>query len=138
MEKDVTHPALCRTLYSYPAVAGDGITRAYTTDGENNFPSLRGKSTHWENCLSTAFTSQNLNETWYTFIRHIDERILFELGALSDLFDTRGAHSTIDVNEIDSLLNLREEIWHSDLSSALKQQTQIQEAPFCFISHDNL
>ncbi|HCR3024261.1 TPA: hypothetical protein ON323_003355 [Serratia marcescens] len=104
---------------------------------ENNFPSLRGKSTHWENCVSTAFTSQNLNESWYTFFRHIDERTLFELGTLSDLFDTRGAHSTIDMNEIDSLLiritELREEIRHSNLSSAmktmlLKQLTQIQEA----------
>lgn len=104
---------------------------------ENNFSSLRAKSTHWEACVGTAFTSQNLNESWHTFIRHIDERTLYELGTLSDLFETRGTHSTIDTNEIDSLLNriteLREEIRHSDLSSAmktmlLKQLTQIQEA----------
>ncbi|WP_443085660.1 hypothetical protein [Vagococcus sp. WN89Y] len=89
---------------------------------ENNFSSLRGKSTHWEACVRTAFTAQNFNESWNTFIRHIDERTLYELGTLSDLFETRGAHSTIDTNEIDSVLNriteLREEIRHSELPSA--------------------
>lgn len=104
---------------------------------ENNFSSLRAKSTHWEACVGTAFTSQNLNESWHTFIRYIDERTLYELGTLSDLFETRGTHSTIDTNEIDSLLNrireLREDIRHSELPPAmktmlLKQLTQIQEA----------
>lgn len=104
---------------------------------ENNFSSLRGKSTHWENCVRKAFTSQNLNEIWQTFIQYIDERTLYELGTLSDLFETRGTHSTIDANEIDSLLNrireIREEIRHSELPSAmktmlLKQLTLIQES----------
>lgn len=104
---------------------------------ENNFSSLRGKSTHWENCVREAFTSQNLNALWQSFIQYIDERTLYELGTLSDLFETRGTHSTIDANEIDSLLNrireIRDEIRHSELTSAmktmlLKQLTQIQEA----------
>ena len=47
-----------------------------------------------------------------------------ELGTLSDLFETRGTHSTIDTNEIDSQLNrireLREEIRHSELPAAIQ------------------
>lgn len=104
---------------------------------ENNFSLLRGKSIHWEKCVRTAFISQNLNDAWQTFIQYIDERTLSELGSLSDLFESRGAHSTIDTSEIDALLNrireLREEIRHSELPSAmktmlLKQLTLIQEA----------
>ncbi|WP_312629548.1 hypothetical protein [Scandinavium sp.] len=104
---------------------------------EDNFSTLRGKSGHWKSCVDSAFISQSLNETWHTFRDKIDDRTLTELGMLSDLFETRGAHAGIAADEIDALLeritHLRNEIRESELSAAmktllLKQLAQIQEA----------
>lgn len=104
---------------------------------EDNFSSLRGKSSHWKNHVDKAFVSQSLNSPWSTFQDHIDDRTLTELGMLSDLFETRGAHAGIEAEEIDALLEritqLRSEIRESGLSATmktllLKQIAQIQEA----------
>ncbi|HFF1824728.1 TPA: hypothetical protein ACGEZE_004616 [Raoultella ornithinolytica] len=104
---------------------------------EDNFSSLRGKSNHWKSRIDTAFVSQILNSDWNTFWNSIDDRTLTELGMLSDLFETRGAHAVIAADGIDSLLErikqLRSEIRESDLSATmktllLKQIAQIQEA----------
>lgn len=104
---------------------------------EDNFSSLRGNSRHWKSQVDNAFVSQGLNSTWSTFRDHIDDRTLTELGMLSDLFETRGAHAVIEAEEIDALLEritqLRSEIRESRLSRTLKmlllkQLSQIQEA----------
>lgn len=104
---------------------------------ENNFSTLRGKSNHWKACIDKAFISQTLNDGWHTFKDHIDDRTMSELGMLSDLFETRGAHAGIETEDIGSLLEriteLRNEIRVSRLSHAmktllLKQLSQIQEA----------
>ncbi|EDI4631237.1 hypothetical protein NQ468_001264 [Salmonella enterica] len=104
---------------------------------EDNFSTLRGKSKHWKNCVDKAFVSQSLNDGWHTFRDNIDDRTLTELGMLSDLFETRGAHAGIAADEIDTLLeritHLRNEIRESGLSSMmktllLKQLAQLQEA----------
>ncbi|EHW2068277.1 hypothetical protein ACLKUG_004833 [Salmonella enterica subsp. enterica serovar Havana] len=104
---------------------------------EDNFSTLRGKSNHWKSHVDKAFVSQSLNDGWYTFQDNIDDRTLTELGMLSDLFETRGAHAGIAADEIDALLEritqLRSEIRESELSSTmktklLKQLSQIQEA----------
>lgn len=104
---------------------------------EDNFSSLRGKSSHWKSHVDKAFVTQSLNGTWSTFQDQIDDRTLTELGMLSDLFETRGAHAGIEAEEIDALLEritqLRSEIRESGLSATmktllLKQIAQIQEA----------
>ena len=104
---------------------------------EDNFSTLRGKSNHWKSCIDRAFVSQILNSDWNTFWQHIDDRTLTELGMLSDLFETRGAHAVIAAEEINDLLaritQLRNEIRESGLSATLKtlllkQLSQIQEA----------
>lgn len=104
---------------------------------EDNFSTLRGKSFHWKECVDKAFISQTLNDKWYSFIDHIDDRTLSELGMLSDLFETRGAHAGIEKDNIESLLEriteLRNEIRSSELSHImktllLKQLSQIHEA----------
>ena len=71
---------------------------------EDNFSTLRGKSNHWKSRIDTAFVSQILNSDWNTFWNSIDDRTLTELGMLSDLFETRGAHAVIAADGIDSLL----------------------------------
>lgn len=104
---------------------------------EDNFSTLRGKSNHWKNHIDKAFVSQNLNSDWSTFWSSIDDRTLTELGMLSDLFETRGAHAGIAADEIDALLEritqLRSEIRESGLSATmktllLKQIAQIHDA----------
>lgn len=104
---------------------------------EDNFSTLRGKSIHWKACVDQAFISQTLNNNWSTYIDHIDERTLSELGMLSDLFETRGAHAGIEKDNIESLMEriteLRNEIRSSELSHImktlmLKQLSQIHEA----------
>ncbi|EAR6709287.1 hypothetical protein EWN99_21625 [Salmonella enterica] len=104
---------------------------------EDNFSTLRGKSVHWKTCVDKAFVLQSLNSTWSTFQDNIDDRTLTELGMLSDLFETRGAHAGIAAEEIEVLLEritqLRSEIRESQLSATmktllLKQLSQIQEA----------
>lgn len=104
---------------------------------EDNFSTLRGKSVHWKTCVDKAFVSQSLNSTWSSFQDNIDDRTLTELGMLSDLFETRGAHAGIAAEEIEVLLEritqLRSEIRESELSATmktllLKQLSQIQEA----------
>lgn len=104
---------------------------------ENHFSSLRGNSSHWKGCVEKAFISQSLNSTWQSFIQHIDVHTLNELAMLSDLFESRGAHSTMDDEEIEALIGriaeLRAEIRSSELSAEmktllLKQLAQIQEA----------
>lgn len=96
---------------------------------ENHFSSLRGNSSHWKGCVEKAFISQSLNSTWQSFIQHIDVHTLNELAMLSDLFESRGAHSTMDDEEIEALIGriaeLRAEIRTSELSAEL---AQIQEA----------
>lgn len=87
--------------------------------------------------MEKAFISQSLNSTWQSFIQHIDVHTLNELAMLSDLFESRGAHSTMDDEEIEALIGriaeLRAEIRSSELSAEmktllLKQLAQIQEA----------
>lgn len=104
---------------------------------ENHFSSLRGNSSHWKGCVEKAFISQSLNSTWQSFIQHIYVHTLNELAMLSDLFESRGAHSTMDDEEIEALIGriaeLRAEIRTSELSAEmktllLKQLAQIQEA----------
>lgn len=104
---------------------------------EDNFSTLRGKSNYWKSHIDQAFVSQTLNSDWGTFWNSIDDRTLTELGMLSDLFETRGAHAGIAADEIDALLEritqLRSEIRESGLSATmktllLKQLSQIQEA----------
>jgi hypothetical protein len=67
---------------------------------EDNFSSLRGKSSHWKSHVDKAFVTQSLNGTWSTFQDDIDDRTLTELGMLSDLFETRGAHAGIEAEDI--------------------------------------
>ncbi len=104
---------------------------------EDHFSALRGKSMYWKSCVDNAFVSQSLNNTWQSFMQHIDARTLSELSMLSDLFETRGAHAAIQSDEIDALLErlteLRNEIREADLpltmkTLLLKQLSQIQEA----------
>lgn len=104
---------------------------------EDNFSTLRGRTNHWKIRIDKAFVSQTLNSDWSTFWHHIDDRTLTELGMLSDLFETRGAHAVIATSEINDLLaritQIRNEIRESGLSNTLKtlllkQLSQIQEA----------
>lgn len=104
---------------------------------ENNFSTLRGKSNHWKSHVDKAFFAQSLNGSWSSFLDNIDDRTLTELGMLSDLFETRGAHAGIAADEIAALLEritqLRSDIRESGLSAMmrtllLKQLSQIQEA----------
>lgn len=104
---------------------------------KDNFSTLRGNSSHWKSHVDAAFVTQSLNSDWSTFWNHIDDRTLTELGMLSDLFETRGAHAGIAAEEINDLLEritqLRNEIRDSGLTGALKtlllkQLSQIQEA----------
>lgn len=104
---------------------------------EDHFSALRGKSMYWKSCVDNAFVSQSLNNTWQSFMQHIDARTLSELSMLSDLFETRGAHAAMQSDEIDALLErlteLRNEIREADLpltmkTLLLKQLSQIQEA----------
>lgn len=62
---------------------------------EDHFSALREKSMYWKSCVDNAFVSQSLNNTWQSFMQHIDARTLSELSMLSDLFETRGAHAAI-------------------------------------------
>jgi len=50
--------------------------------------------------VDKAFVTQSLNGTWSTFQDDIDDRTLTELGMLSDLFETRGAHAGIEAEDI--------------------------------------
>lgn len=104
---------------------------------ENHFSSLRGNSNHWKNCVEKAFMAQSLNNTWQSFIQHIDIHTINELAMLSDLFESRVAHATMQDDEIENLIErvaeLRTEIRDSDLSAEMKnlllrQLSQIQDA----------
>jgi len=104
---------------------------------DDNFSTLRGKSVHWKRCVDKAFVSQSLNSTWSSFQDNIDDRTLTELGMLSDLFETRGAHAGIAAEEIEVLLEriapLGREIRESGLSATmktllLKQLSLLQDA----------
>lgn len=93
---------------------------------ENHFSSLRGNSSHWKSCVEKAFISQSLNSSWQSFIQHIDAHTLNELAMLSNLFESRGAHSTMNDEEIEALIGrvaeLRAEIRSSELSAEMKTE----------------
>ncbi|HFD8837342.1 TPA: hypothetical protein ACF67X_005149 [Salmonella enterica] len=50
--------------------------------------------------MEAAFFAQEMNGTWEKFINHINDQAISELGLLSMIFETRGSHANIDVNEI--------------------------------------
>lgn len=104
---------------------------------EDHFPNTRWKSTHWKSQIENAFISQELNGIWNKFKSNIDSMTLSELGLLSEMFETRGAHGGIAAEEIESLLariiELRGEIRSAELpltmkTMLLRQLFQIQEA----------
>ncbi|WP_047626407.1 hypothetical protein [Enterobacter sp. ZOR0014] len=103
----------------------------------DHFPDPRWNPTHWRTQVEKAFFSQELNGIWSKFYTHIDSQTLSELGMLSMLFEQRGEHAAIALEEIDTFLGriieLREEIRQSGLSPAMKtmllrQLFLIQEA----------
>lgn len=67
-----------------------------------------------------------LTADWQSFIQHIDAHTLNELAMLSDLFESRGAHSTMNDEEIEALIGrvaeLRAEIRSSELSAEMKTE----------------
>jgi len=103
----------------------------------DHFPNTRWKSTHWKTQVESAFISQELNGLWQKFKGNIDAMTLSELGLLSEMFETRGAHAGINTEDIGGLLEriaeLRGEIRVADMPATmktqlLKQLAQIQDA----------
>jgi len=104
---------------------------------QDHFPDPRWQSVHWRERIEAAFLAQEMNGKWEKFISHINDQTLSELGLLSMIFETRGAHASIDEEEIQSLLDkiteLRNDIRSSGLSATIKtlllrQLSQLQEA----------
>jgi len=91
---------------------------------EDNFATIRGRSNHWKTRVEQAFFRQNLDSVWETFWSNIDKQTLSEIGLLSDVFETRGAHAGMNEGEVENLLariaELRSEIRNSELSSSVK------------------
>ncbi|EBF4218754.1 hypothetical protein FH403_10835 [Salmonella enterica] len=104
---------------------------------QDHFPEPRWQSVHWRECVEAAFFAQEMNGKWEKFIYHINDQAISELGLLSMIFETRGSHASIDVNEINSLLEqiteLRNDIRSAELpvtmkTMLLRQMAQLQEA----------
>lgn len=104
---------------------------------QDHFPEPRWQSVHWRERVEAAFFAQEMNGKWEKFISHINDQAISELGLLSMIFETRGSHSSIDMNEINSLLEqiieLRSDIRSAELPATmrtmlLRQLAQLQEA----------
>lgn len=86
----------------------------------------RGKTwAHWEAQVNTAFTTQNLNATWESFIIHIDDMSLNILRLSSDLIEVKFPQNTLSDEDLAGLRlkinELTEEILASDVGDDLKQ-----------------
>lgn len=104
---------------------------------QDHFPDPRWQSVHWRERVEAAFFAQEMNGKWEKFISNINDQAISELGLLSMIFETRGSHASIDVSEINSLLDqiteLRNDIRSAELSATMKtmllrQLSQLQEA----------
>ncbi len=104
---------------------------------QDHFPEPRWQSVHWRECVEAAFFAQEMNGTWEKLINHINDQAISELGLLSMIFETRGSHANIDVNEInlplEQITELRSDIRSAELpvtmkTMLLRQMAQLQEA----------
>ncbi|WEP51942.1 hypothetical protein NMY27_22150 (plasmid) [Cronobacter dublinensis subsp. beijingensis] len=104
---------------------------------QDHFPEPRWQSTHWRERVEAAFFAQEMNGKWENFIAHINDQAISELGLLSMIFETRGAHASINMDKINSLLEqiteLRNDIRSAELPTTMKtmllrQLAQLQEA----------
>lgn len=114
-----------------------GLPARITQVMQDHFPQPCWQSVHWRECIENAFCAQEMNGHWNKFNGHIDGQTLSELGLLSMIFETRGAHASIDTSDIQSLLDkiteLRSDIRNSSLSVKMKtmllrQLAQLLEA----------
>lgn len=86
--------------------------------------SKRGRSSHWLKKVNKAFSSQNLNGDWSSFINHIDEVTLSELDLLAMVFEGANQEDGLSDEELLSfrqrILELREEVLNSDIDKDVR------------------
>ncbi|WP_312147023.1 hypothetical protein [Stutzerimonas kunmingensis] len=55
---------------------------------------------HWSNQVNAAFSTQNINGQWQTFIQHIDNHTITYLQMSTDLLESKSSIKPLDLDEI--------------------------------------
>lgn len=80
---------------------------------------------HWLNQVNTAFSSQNLNGQWQTFIQHIDGHTITYLTMSANLLESKSSIKQLNLSEITELREtirvLVESVINSDAEVSLKK-----------------
>jgi hypothetical protein len=92
---------------------------------KDNYPNRGNTWAHWEVQVNRAFTTQNLDGHWETFINHIDGTSLTLLRLSSDLIEAKSPQETLSEEGLAGLrlklTELAEDILASDLDHDLKK-----------------
>lgn len=102
-----------------------GMPNTLTQEVEDLFPSQKKSIVYINNRLNTAFSGQNLSESWNSFIRFIDDHTITYLEMFADLLETQNKNKLLNNEDVNRVLeNLRsvcEEVISTNIDSDLKK-----------------
>lgn len=80
---------------------------------------------HWSSQVNTAFSTQNLNGQWQTFIQHIDGHTITYLTMSASLLESKSSIKQLDMSRINELRktvsDLINNVINSDAEASLKK-----------------
>ena len=89
------------------------------------YPNQRQTWHHWSHQVNTAFSTQNLNAQWNTFIQHIDDHTINYLANAAELLEARSTIKQLDAASVkelrDKVNNLLSRVVDSDFDAQLKK-----------------
>lgn len=91
-------------------------------DVQEFFPDYSGVSDHWHAQLSHAFSNQNFDHAWSTFINNVDDNTLHAIQTFAMLLGAKLHHKNLDAA---SISDFRDKI--SELYSAVLNSTELSE-----------
>lgn len=89
------------------------------------YPNQQPTWQHWSNQVNKAFSTQNLNGQWQTFVQHIDDHTIRYLAMSADLLEAKSSIKQLDpsrITEIRETINdLISSVIQSDAEVSLKK-----------------
>lgn len=92
---------------------------------QENYPNQGATWQHWSSHVNAAFSNQNLNDKWETFIKYIDDHTVNYLAMSADLLNEKSTIKLLDLEEIDKIRGTVSElisgVVHADVGDGVKK-----------------
>ena len=81
------------------------LSEQIITDMQTYFPRQVNSHQHWSSAVNQAFSEMNLNESWKSFISHIDDHTMTYLSMAVDMLDTKENIKNLSLDDLKKVRN---------------------------------